>query len=374
MSSPNGTSDSHDLDGLRPATGEDRPVTVLYIGGTDRSGTTLLERILGQAAGCCAVGELVFLWDRGLRNNERCGCGERFAECPFWTQVGKEAFGGWDSLDLDEVQALAQQVDRHRYLPNMLAPRLSAAYGRRLDRYGQLLERVYRAIRTVSGQPVVIDSSKNVPHALLLRQVPGVDLRLAHLVRRSHGVAYSWTKKVRKPEVADAEAYMHRQTPGVTALWWMSDNLLLDSLRLLRVPAYRLRYESLVARPREHAAAVLRLAGAGGALGPGAAVAPGASAGPTAAGPGATAVPDLGFIGDGQVDLGVNHTVAGNPMRFRQGRLALKADDEWSTAMPSGQRRTVTAITWPLLLRYGYRLGGANQEGGRRSGDRGRSG
>jgi hypothetical protein len=366
MSSLNGMSgmsDSHDLGGRRAASGEDQAVTVLYVGGTGRSGTTLLERILGQAAGCCAVGELVFLWERGLRGNERCGCGERFGECPFWTQVGKQAFGGWDSLDLDEVQALQQQVDRHRYLPNMLAPRLSAAYGRRLDRYGQLLERVYRAIRTVSGQPVVIDSSKDASHAFLLRRVPGVDLRLVHLVRRSHGVAYSWTKKVRKPEVADAEAYMHKQAPGVTALYWMNDNLLLDSLRLLRVPAYRLRYEALVARPREHAAELLRLAGAPNADGPEAATGSEAAVGP-----------DLDFIGDGQVDLEVNHTVAGNPMRFHQGRLALKADDEWSTAMPRRQRRTVTAITWPLLLRYGYRLGGANQEGGRRQGDRGRSG
>jgi Sulfotransferase family len=335
-----------------------QPVTVLYVGGTGRSGTTLLERILGQAAGCCAVGELVFLWERGLRGNERCGCGEPFGACPFWTQVGKEAFGGWDSVDLDEVQALQQQVDRHRYLPNMLAPRLSTAYDRRLDRYGEILERVYRAIRTASGQPVVIDSSKDASHAFLLRRLPGVDLRLAHLVRRSHGVAYSWTKKVRKPEVSNAEAYMHKQAPGVTAMYWMNDNLLLDSLRLLRVPSYRLRYESLVARPREHAGALLRLAGAGAAAG-----APGAAG------------PDLDFIGDGQVDLGVNHTVAGNPMRFHQGRLALRADDEWSDAMPSGQRRTVTAITWPLLLRYGYRLGGANHEGGRRPDrDRGRSG
>jgi hypothetical protein len=329
----------------------DQPVTVLYVGGTGRSGTTLLERILGQASGCCAVGELVFLWERGVRGNERCGCGEPFGACPFWTQVGKEAFGGWDSLDLDEVQGLQQQVDRHRYLPNMLAPRLSAAYDRRLGRYGAILERVYRAIRTVSGQPVVIDSSKDASHAFLLRRVPGVDLRLAHLVRRSHGVAYSWTKKVRKPEVADAEAYMYRQPPGVTALYWMNDNLLLDSLRLLRVPSYRLRYESLVARPREHASALLRLAGTG-VLGP-----------------------DLDFIGDGQVELGVDHTVAGNPMRFHQGQLALRADDEWSTAMPSAQRRTVTAITWPLLLRYGYRLRGANHEAGRQPDrDPGRSG
>jgi len=320
------------------ATGQ--TVTVLYVGGTGRSGTTLLERVVARASGFCAVGELVFLWERGLRRGERCGCGEPFGGCPFWTLVGKEAFGGWDAIDLDEVQALQAQVDRHRHLPAMLAPRLVPGYQRRLARYAAILQRVYQAVSTVSGSSVVIDSSKDASHAYLLRHVPGVDLRLVHLVRRSHGVAYSWTKKVRKPEVTDSEAYMDRQPAGITALYWMNDNLLLDLLRLLRVPSHRLRYESLVARPREHARAIVRHAG---------------SAPDT---PDAPDIPGLGFIGDGHVDLTVDHTVAGNPVRFSQGRLDLRADEEWSRAMPRRQRLAVTAATWPLLLRYGYRLGG----------------
>lgn len=318
----------------QPATAA-APVTVLYVGGTGRSGSTLLERILAQAGGVCATGELDFLWERGLRANERCGCGERFDACPFWTQVGKEAFGGWDRLDLDEVQALHRQIDRHRYLPAMVAPRLAGDYRRRMERYALVLERVYRAVATVSGASVVIDSSKNAPHAYLLRRLPGVDLRLVHLVRRSHGVAYSWTRKVRRPEVADAETFMHRQPAALTALYWVKDNLLLDLLRPLRVPCLRLRYEALVAHPREHTAAILRHAGQDGA--------------------------NLGFVGDGHVDLAVDHTVAGNPMRFRQGRVDLRADDEWRQAMPRAQRLVVTALTWPLLLRYGYRLAEGRQ-------------
>jgi hypothetical protein len=318
----------------RTATGS---VTVLYVGATGRSGSTLLERILGQSSECCAVGELAFLWERGLRANERCGCGEPFRSCPFWAQVGKEAFGGWDRVDVDQVQALQHQVDRHRYLAALLAPRLAPAYRRRLRRYAALLAPLYRAIATVSGRPVVIDSSKDASHALLLRHVPGIDLRLVHLVRRSHGVAYSLTKTVRKPEVADGEAYMHRQSPATTALLWTTENLLLDGLRLLGVPSRRLRYEALVARPREHAGELLRLAGPDG--------------GDQA----------LDFIRDGEVDLGVDHTVAGNPMRFRQGQVRLRADDQWRRAMPRGQRLAVTAITWPLLLRYGYPLAPRDQ-------------
>jgi Sulfotransferase family len=317
------------------------PVTVLYVGGTGRSGTTLLERILGQAPNFCAVGELGFLWERGLRGNERCACGERFDACPFWTQVGKEAFGGWEQLDLDEVQVLQRQVERHRWLPVMVAPRLHPAWRRRMVRYTAILDRIYRAISTVSGAGVVIDASKNAPRAYLLRHAPGVELRLVHLVRRSHGVAYSWTRRVRRPEVADSEAYMHRQPAAVTALYWLKDNLLLDLLRLLGVPSHRLRYESLVERPREHAGAILRHAD------------------------GDLDASGLDFIGDRHIDLAVDHTVAGNPMRFLQGRVQLRSDQEWRSAMPLGQRLVVTAITWPVLLRYGYRLGRSDGGGPR---------
>ena len=43
--------------------------TVLYIGGMGRSGSTLVDRVLGQAPGVCSVGELVFLWERGVLAN-----------------------------------------------------------------------------------------------------------------------------------------------------------------------------------------------------------------------------------------------------------------------------------------------------------------
>jgi hypothetical protein len=62
----------------------------------------------------------------------------------------------------------------------------------------------------------------------------------------------------------------------------------------------------------------------------------------------------FGFLGDGWVDLGCDHTVAGNPMRFHQGRLDLRLDQAWTTKLPERDRKVVTAITWPLQLRYGY--------------------
>jgi hypothetical protein len=67
-------------------------VKVLYIGGFGRSGSTLVERILGQLPGFCSAGEIVFLWQRGLIENQLCGRGATFSECDFWTRVGKTAW------------------------------------------------------------------------------------------------------------------------------------------------------------------------------------------------------------------------------------------------------------------------------------------
>ena len=50
----------------------------------------------------------------------------------------------------------------------------------------------------------------------------------------------------------------------------------------------------------------------------------------------------------------MNHTVAGNPARHRHGLVPMRLDDEWRTAMPTRDRRLVTAMTYPLLRRYGY--------------------
>lgn len=308
-------------------------VTVLYIAGLGRSGSTLLERVVGRIPGCFAVGEVVFLWERGVRDNELCGCGVPFRECTFWVRVGEEAFGGWEALDVHKVLALRHQVDRHRYLAAMLAPRLWPTYHRRLRRYVGLLEQLYLAIGRVSGAEVVVDSSKEPSYAYLLRHVRGVRLRVVHLVRRSHGVAFSASKKIKRPEVF-GEGYMATRSPSGTAVEWLVDNTVLDLLRFFGVPSLRLRYESLVSQPREHVAAVLTHTGR---LATGAAI---------------------DRIDDGYIDLATDHTVSGNPLRFQSGRLKLRVDEDWRRAMPRRQRLVVTAITWPLLRRYGYRRKG----------------
>ena len=223
--------------------------TVLFIGGLGRSGSTLLDRMLGRLDDVWSVGELVHIWERGLDENNRCGCGERFRDCAFWGRVGEVAFGGWDTLDVEEVLALKASVDRNRFVPLMVLPGLSRPYRARLERYLDLLERLYAAIREVSGRPLVVDASKHASHAFLVRRMRGVDLRLVHLVRDSRGVAFSWTKRMRRAEVVSGDALMATDTPLRMSARYLAFDLLFHLLGALGVPSMLLRYESLVRDP-----------------------------------------------------------------------------------------------------------------------------
>src|SRR6266542_1121845 len=45
---------------------DERPPTVLFIGGYSRSGSTLLDLLLGQLPGFFSSGELAYIWSHGL--------------------------------------------------------------------------------------------------------------------------------------------------------------------------------------------------------------------------------------------------------------------------------------------------------------------
>jgi hypothetical protein len=61
--------------------------TVLSIVGPGRSGTTILASVLGEADGVVSVGELRWLWQRGVQERRSCGCGLPPDERPVWTGI-----------------------------------------------------------------------------------------------------------------------------------------------------------------------------------------------------------------------------------------------------------------------------------------------
>ncbi len=307
---------------------------VIYLGGLGRSGSTLIERVLGELPGMCSAGELIHLWRWGILDDERCGCGEQFSSCGFWSAVGRHAFGvqAWTPSLAHRMLRLRSRVDRTRYLPQLMTPSEAHLRSGELTAYLDAYRAVYAAIAEVSGEAVVVDSSKHSSLAFCLRHQADLDVRVVHVVRDSRGVAYSWTKEMSRPG-ASGRQLMTQYSPTRSALLWNANNASLALLGRLGTPRLLLRYEDFVADPR---AAVRRIASF-------------ASLPVTAR--------NLNYLGSGHVDLTTSHTVAGNPMRFRTGRVELRRDDAWHQKLPRRHQRLITALTAPLLMRYGYPLG-----------------
>ncbi len=302
---------------------------VVYVGSWGRSGSTLLELILGQVPGLVSVGELRYLWERGLAERQLCGCGVPVPECPFWCAVLEEASKGGDPVDGRAVLAVWRRVDGLARLPWLVGPLRPGVLQADLDAFRQVLGRIYQAVRTVSGGSAVVDSSKYAAYGLIMAGVPGLDFRVLHLVRDSRAVAFSWMRRKRMPEVATEERYMPLKRPWRSAVFWNLENI---GLQLLRGAARRyqvLRYDDLASAPHAALGAALERIGMAA---------------------------DLSFLRGSRLNLGTNHTVAGNPLRFRRGELPIRPDTEWRGSLGRGPRWVVTALTWPLLLRYGFRL------------------
>jgi hypothetical protein len=307
--------------------------TVLYIGGHGRSGSTILAQTLGQIPGFVNVGELWQVWYRGLRDNERCGCGQPFHSCEFWRAVGDEAFGGWENVDVDKMVAFRPYLRRRRYVPHYALAAKTNVRSRKvntlLEESGPVLERLYRAIQTVSGAGVIVDSSKLVSYAVLLSLLPFADLRVVHLVRDSRAVAYSWQRSKQSPAVIGGR-FMPRMSPAQASRAWSIQNYPYGFLSGLAYLS-RLRYEDFVSDPTVFLADALNRVGFDDE---------------------ADSLHDV--VRGRQVSLYIDHTVSGNPGRFRTGSIELRPDEEWKVRMRGADKNVVTALTAPLLLKYGY--------------------
>lgn len=309
---------------------DNAPVKVLYVAGLGRSGSTILANTLGQVEGFFSGGELNFIWKHALIENRLCGCGRPARECPFWGPVFDEEFGGRNEGLAREMMRLQYSGARTRHIPLMLTEggreKILARLGKFLDNTGRL----YKSIRSVSGSRVVVDTSKEPAYGYALGMVPGIDLRVLHLVRDPRAAAYSWAKKKRQPDSADRE-FMHQKTPAQSAVLWDAWNAAIEALWRESPEKYlRLRYEDFIADPRASFEAMLKLVGEEGA--------------------------ELPLVGEREVKLGISHTVSGNPNRFDTGAVELKQDQAWTEKMSPRDQKLVTALTVPLLKRYHYPL------------------
>jgi hypothetical protein len=298
-------------------------IKVLYIAGMTRSGSTILGSLLGEMPKAVHVGEIGLFARPHFGETAFCECLRTVGECDFWQAVFERAFGGFDTLDLESLQKTRNEY-RLRTFPRLLLPQTANQIQRRRE-YLAVLDALYAAIQEVSGAEVIVDSSKDAFYGSLLNQVAAIDMHTVHLIRDSRAVAFSHQRiKIHAPFFPNS-SQMPRYAPWKTALYWNAVTLLHNSIRYPHTTL--LRYEDLVSDPQATLHHLWDWIGE-----------------PASA---------LDFLKSSSVHMTPGHTVAGNPVRF-QSEVKIKPDLEWQEKMLPKDRRLVTALTFPLLLRYGY--------------------
>lgn len=317
----------------------DPPVKILYVLGRGRSGSTIFANAVGELDGFFPAGEVRELFDPVLRRaDSMCACGEPIRDCPVWSKV----LARLPEVDVEEVARWQHDVVRERRVYRLLRHRpedgdgASAGGGGRSGRdwaalkaYARLMGQVYEALADVTGARVIVDASKRPSYGLFLRHVPGCDPYYAHIVRDPRASAYSWKNR---RYIGSAGGQVTPRGAVDATLRWDVLNLGAEATLRSAPPERRiqLRYEDFAAAPRETVERIAAFVGEGG-----------------------TALP---FAGERTIELGTNHTIAGNPSRERIGRVEIRDEENWRVESRRLDRWLATAVALPLLPRYGYPL------------------
>jgi hypothetical protein len=316
-------------------------VKVLFIMGMTRSGSTLLDNILGEFDGFVSCGELRLLWKRGLIENRQCGCGRPVRQCERWTSILHKAFGDeWETVNYEKIQSNQRRSARIHHTWSLLRKQPGHLTGPpMLTDYVRILPRLYRSIAEVSCASVIVDSSKRPSDVALLRLVPELDIYVVHLVRDPRAVAYSWSRLKRQPE-RNGPDNMAINGPVHTTLRWLYRNLAAGAVARKTQPGQfmRVRYEDFVCNPRRVVRDIVSMV--------------------TRETPDGAAVHEMGSILQElrAVALRTNHTVSGNPSRFRTGVVPISEDREWLFGQSLTASILSTLFAMPLLRAYGYPL------------------
>lgn len=292
-----------------------------------RSGSTLLDIILGNQPEILSCGELMGLASHGWIKKEYCSCENKVEECAFWSEVHTK----WHQktgLTAENLQALQNKYERLRSLLIIIKNKISPS--QEFKTYQRATLSLFEAISDVSGKHKIIDSSKSPSRLLALSTIKQFQIKPIHLVRDSRAVSWSMAKAYPKDIKAGIENDMPPKSVTKTAFMWLFYNLQASLTATLTntQKAKLIRYEDLTASPQETLTKACSYC----------------ECEPNAL------IEKL----ENNQPFTTEHVAAGNRLRMKK-NIHIKHDDEWERTMPADLKRKAERVTGLLLKKYGYK-------------------
>lgn len=200
-----------------------REDALIYLAGTSRGGTTVLQAALASFEDVAATGEVKRLREL-TANQSQCGCGQPVAQCQVWSHMGA----------LPPVPALTKTATMLAGLARSggLPLRGSTA------RAAAALAENTKILAAALGNQVIVDSSKDLDRLALHAHNRALTLIPVHVVRDPRGVLHSGMRRT-------------RFTPERIARNWFRLNAAAMALRRLtpQLPWRTVRYEDFCEDP-----------------------------------------------------------------------------------------------------------------------------
>ena len=161
--------------------------TILYIAGYSRSGSTILDMLLGAHPEAVSTGELTFILEDGRDPKRLCTCGEPYAKCQFW--------GAWIAAHLPDEKTAAslRHMETRENLDKVLSGDVSTPEA---ESYKAYIDGLMSHIGQAAAPQVIVDSSKTARdaagRALALSRIAGFDVRMLHLTRNPRSTVKSY--------------------------------------------------------------------------------------------------------------------------------------------------------------------------------------
>jgi hypothetical protein len=294
-----------------------KKVIIVYILGYGRSGSTLLDVILGNHREIFGAGEIWRLFSE-YKAAGKCSCGEILSKCHFWNDVLR--ISGLNSSQLLRADEINSQVTGLRGL-----------FSSKRRSYADVWDKIFESVCKVSGKRFVIDSSKSdrflQGRFLALQKYTESEIKAIHIVRDPRAVLNSVKSgSNRMKEIG--HCWRPRFAAIRSQLGWNYANLVAESLKLLcsNLQCMTIRYEDLVSDPEPCLTKIGQFLDVG--------------------------MEELIKKVTMRKPLKVNHGIAGNRMR-RSGSVKIKQSSIHGQGL-SKKDTLISSLSLPLRLYYGY--------------------
>ncbi|MDT0606241.1 sulfotransferase [Croceitalea rosinachiae] len=281
-------------------------VSLIYLLGAGRSGTTLLATVLNNHPKIKTLGEMHQFFEH-LEHSRPCSCGVPLNVCDNWSPIIEEL--GYTKKDVVDIIKLTKKKQKHKNILTLLL------FNKSQPEYIKIQNSIFEKINNKLGDKWLLDSSKYIARYLMLKQSEINKIKGIYMVRDVRGVINSFSKKVQTTK-----------TPVSTIVYYYLINFFGQIVCWLDKDVIKVKYENFTENTEETLVEIYNH------------------------------IFDLDLQGyQLEETYEIPHIVGGNRLKS-SGKIRIKIDDKWKKNISRPKQIIYYILSFPLMIFNRYKV------------------